>query len=63
MNQFFVIIDSITVVPLKATTYEDAFDEIDSMQGHTWVLDADALLLLQASVNDALGNGEYNHAN
>lgn len=41
--KFYVLIDCETVKPLEAQTYEEAFEEIDNLQGHTWVLDAEAL--------------------
>ena len=51
--EFYVLIDCEGVKPLKAQTYEEAFEEIENLQGHTWVLDAEALDRLYDNIKEA----------
>lgn len=51
--EFYVLVDCQEVRALKAHTYEEAFEEIENIQGHTWVLDAEALDRLCDNIKEA----------
>lgn len=52
--EFFVVTDMEKVEPLKATTYEEAFSEIERHTGMTWVLDRESLVRLRDRINDEI---------
>jgi hypothetical protein len=52
--KFFVIVDFTYVHPLKATSYDEAFEEIENVQGHTWVCTENNLRELIANAKEEL---------